>query len=82
MASQKENIRGLGEIMFELIPKETDEIKESRAGRDCYCFSQGKDDAIQELPRQPDVHYTEQRDIDCYNMGYSSGEYTNDRNSI
>lgn len=57
-----------------IVPEPTAEVVNSRSGRDDYCFTQGKDDALAELPRDAGVHYTTQRDIDCYNMGYSAGE--------
>ena len=60
-----------------ILPKHTEEQKVSRESRDDFAYSLGRSDAEQELPRDPSVYYDNKRDIDCYNMGYSAGEYYN-----
>ena len=64
-------------MLKDILPQETEEQKISRADRDDYAYMRGRSDAEQELPRDPSVYYSTQRDIDCYNMGYSAGEYYN-----
>lgn len=57
-----------------IIPQPTKESIDLRAYQDRGAYMQGQEDFLMELPRQGGVHYNDNRSIDCYNMGYSSGD--------
>lgn len=64
-----------------LVPKESKDTKEARYNRDKEYYLLGYSDADSGLSRDSSVHCnskessaSQQRDNDCYNMGFSSGE--------
>lgn len=66
--------------MFDhILPEETEEQKVTRAQEDKHAYCRGKSDARKQLSRDASVHYKDSRDKDCYNMGYSSGVYENNK---
>jgi len=54
-----------------ILPPDSKEKKQNRASRDRQCYIEGKEARYEELPRDVDVQYKDQRDQDCFNMGYS-----------
>ena len=67
-----------GYTEFTVIPKPNDDVLSGRADFDDRCFQAGVSCAVQGLPRDSGVEYKDKRSQDCFNMGYSLGEY-NDR---
>ncbi len=63
---------------FGLIPKPSEAQVVNRAMRDKHCYAAGKDCAEAELPRDLGVEYDDERDRQCFNMGYTAGEYNDD----
>ena len=61
-------------MLQSIVPKQSAEVQHTRSMEDRCCYLKGKEDAAKELPRDPTVQYKDSRDIDCYNMGYSSKE--------
>jgi hypothetical protein len=62
---------------FGVLPQPTKEMTTNRAMRDKEVYQAGKECAEVELSRDLVVEYSDQQDKDCFNMGYSAGEYLN-----
>lgn len=57
---------------FDILPQQSQDAKEVRVSRDRHCYMAGREAAQMQLPRDNGVQYNDKRDLDCYNMGYSS----------
>lgn len=56
---------------MDILPQQTQQSSDAKYNRDKECYLAGKADRQQELPRAGGVYSSNQRDVDCYNMGYS-----------
>ena len=58
-------------MLDSILPADSKEKKQNRSCRDRQCYIEGKDARYRELPRDVDVQYKDDKDRDCFNMGYS-----------